>query len=389
MEIKNLKRSFFKSLWALLIMGLLFSGCWNYREVNRLTIVTGVAVDKGTSHKYLATLEVVNFKPGKDSEIESKTISGEGDSLLEALRNSYNISGLLGYFNHTRVFIISQEVARERILPIVDLLTRSPRIRVSVAILISKADTAREVLTAQSLNQPIKSFLIGDAFTVQKGAVSKTMEVEVYQAINAMGGQGTALLLPTVGVVENNGQPAIELSGTAVFKQDRLAGFLDGEESKYVLFIKNKVRGGVLLEHMGQKVNQGTVTFKIKSNRTTIKPVFIDGKLRMKIGLKTKVDIWEMDSPENYNSENGRKLLKRQAEQALQENILRVISQVQQNYGADIFGFGGRIYSQMPNRWRKIKPKWEQLFKQLKADVKAEIEIEESGMAIKPLMIGG
>ena len=109
----------------------------------------------------------------------------------------------------------------------------------------------------------------------------------------------------------------------------------------------------------------------------------------MKIDLKTQVDIWELDLPTNYNSEKGRKLLKSQAEKALTENILRVVRKVQQNYGADIFGFGNQVYHQRPNLWKKIKPNWKQLFKQLKVDVKAEIEIQGSGMAIKPLMAGG
>lgn len=365
------------------------SGCWNYREINKMSIVAGVAVDEGINHKYLATLEIASFKSGKDSEIESKTVSGEGDSLLEALRNCYNTSGQLGYFNHTRVFIISRDVAGKGILPIVDLLSRSPLVRVTVVILISKTRTAQEILLAQGLNQPIKSFQIEDSFTAQQRGVSKTLEVATYQAINALGSEGTALLLPTVGVKNNNGRPMIELSGTAVFKRDRLVGLLDGEESKYVLFVRNKVHGGILLEHIKKGAENSTVSLKVKANQTKIEPVLVDGKPSMKIGLRTKVDIWEMDSPTNYISDAGQKLLKTRAEKALHENILRVIGKVQQNYGADIFGFGSVVRSQMPEVWRKVKPNWEQIFKELKVDVKADIEIQESGMALKPLKIGG
>lgn len=385
-----MKKCSVKLLLLLFILILPLSGCWNYREINKMSIIAGVAVDKGINHKYLATLEIVSFKPGRDSEIESKTIVGEGNSLLEALRNSYNISGQLGYFNHTRVFIISQDVAKTGLFPIVDLLSRSPLIRVTVVILISKADTAQEVLLAQGLNQPIKSFQIEDSFVAQQRGISQTMEVATYQAINALGNEGTALLLPTVGVKNHNGQPTIELSGTAVFKRDRLVGLLDGEESKYLLFISNKVHGGILLEYMAKEAKKSTtVSLKVKTNQTRIEPVLVNGKPFMKIALRTKVDIWEMDSPANYISDAGQKLLKHRAEKALQENILRVIRKVQQNYGTDIFGFGSRVRGQMPELWRKIKPNWEQLFKELKVDVKVDIEIQESGMALKPLKIGG
>lgn len=383
-----MKKSFRKLLFGPLIMVFLLPGCWNYREIEELAIVAGIAVDPGINHKYLITMEIIGFQPGKTSEIESKLISGEGDSILEAIRNSYNISGQMGYFNHTQIFIISQDVAREGILPITDLLFRSPLIRVSLAILISKEKTAREVLAARSLNQPIKSFQIADAFAVQQSTLSKTMEIEVYQAINAIGGEGTALFLPTVGVITNHGQPTIELSGIAVFERDRLVGLLDGEASKYLLFIRNKVQAGILLENMEQEIKPALVSFKIIENQTKTKAVLIKGKLSMKIALKTKVDLWELDSPADYHSESGRKILERRAERKLQENISQVIRQVQQNYGVDIFGFGSQVRSQMPDLWKKIKPDWGRLFKQLTVDVKAEIAIQKSGMAIKQFKMG-
>lgn len=385
MEIKNLKKSFVKILVFSLFTVFSLAGCWSYREIESLAIAAGIAVDQGINHKYLVTMEIIGFQPGQEAEIGSKLVSGEGDSILEAIRNSYNISGQMGYFNHTSVFIISQDVAGEGILPIIDLLFRSPLIRISLAILISKEKTAREVLAAQSLNQPIKSFQISDAFAAQQSSLSKTLEIKVFEAINAIGSEGTALFLPTVGVITPHGQPMIELSGIAVFKQDRLVGLLDGEDSKYLLFVRNKVQEGILLKDMAQGDKRSITSLKIIESQTQIKPVLVKGKPLMKIGIRTKADIWELDSSTNYNSEPGRRMLKIQAEQTLQENIVRVIRKVQQDYGADIFGFGSRIRSRMPDVWKKIKPDWGPLFAQLKVEVKAEITIQKSGMAIKPI----
>ncbi len=382
-----MRKNYAKFLFLPLIMIFLISGCWNYREIEGLAIVAGIAVDRGIHHKYLATMEIIGFKPGQESEIESKLVSGEGDSILEAIRNSYNISGQMGYFNHTRALIISQDVAKMGILPITDLLFRSPLIRVSLAILISKEKTAGEVLAARSLNQPIKSFQICEAFAVQQKALSKTAEIKVFEAVNAMGGEGTDLFLPTVGVISNQGQPTMELSGMAVFQQDKLVGLLDGEESKYVLFIRNKVQEGILLENMDREANATLISFKILKNQTWIKPVLAKGKPGVKIAVKTTVDIWELDSPLNYDSEQDRKMLKSQAEKELQANILRIVRKVQQNYGTDIFGFGSQFRSQMPELWKEIKPEWRDYFTQLKVAVKAEVEIQKSGMAIKSLKV--
>lgn len=383
-----MKKNLLKMLFLFCFLSVL-PGCWNYQEVNQLAIVAGAAVDKGFNHRYLITMEIISFKSGKEPEIEPKRVTGEGNSILEAIRNCYRVSGFMGFWHHTQVFLISQDVAREGILPILDLLIRSPLIRITVYPMISKEATAREVLTAQGPTQPIRSFQIGDALKAQRKSISKAPEVMTYQAINALGGEGSALMLPTVGVVNNEGQPTIEISGAAVFKKDRLIGLLDGEESKYVLLLRNELKGGILLENPREKTGPAIITFKITKNQTGMKPVFKKGKLLMQIQVKTQVDIWEMDTTTDYNSEKGRKILQTLAEKALERNLQRIIHKVQQDFGTDIFGFSKQIRSQMPSKWKKIKPDWERVFRELQVEVKAKIEIQASGVAVKTIQIGG
>lgn len=383
-----MKKFSFIFLFALFTIIFFLSGCWNYREINRFAIIAGAAIDRGTDLKYKTTTEIIGFKPGKENEVESKWVVGEGNSILDALSNSYQISGLMGYWNHIKILLISQEVAKEGILPVVDLFNRSPLSRMTIKILISKAKTAGEILKVQSISHPIKSFQINDTFKVQEESLSKTKAIAVYQAINLLGGEGTALFLPTVDLSTNNGQTTYKLTGTAVFKKDKLVGFLDGEESKYLLFVRDEIKGGVMLENLLSKEKPTTISLIIKKSQTKTKPVLVKGKLRMEITLKTQADIWEMDTAMNYNSEKGRMTLERHAEEALQKNIQRVVSKVQQDYGADIFGFSTKIRNKTPALWKTIKPDWERVFKELPVDVKVEVKIQNSGLAFKTLEMG-
>ena len=41
------------------------SGCWNYREINFLTMVAGIAVDKLPDGRFLVTFESVDPAGGK------------------------------------------------------------------------------------------------------------------------------------------------------------------------------------------------------------------------------------------------------------------------------------------------------------------------------------
>ena len=75
-------------------MILLLTGCWDQRELADITIITGMAVDKGKKGKYKLTIEGINA-----TELNDKTAGGnsptvvyslEGDS-IEELSQKMNI----------------------------------------------------------------------------------------------------------------------------------------------------------------------------------------------------------------------------------------------------------------------------------------------------------
>ena len=66
-------------LW-LTAMLLLLTGCWDQRELTDLTVVTGMAVDKGENGRYKLTVEAINTV-----ELNSKTAGGNSPSFVYSL----------------------------------------------------------------------------------------------------------------------------------------------------------------------------------------------------------------------------------------------------------------------------------------------------------------
>jgi spore germination protein KC len=56
---------------------MLLSGCWNYREIDKLAIVAGVAIDRDPeTNRFLMTTEIIDLKSsGKEVEIKSQKIA--------------------------------------------------------------------------------------------------------------------------------------------------------------------------------------------------------------------------------------------------------------------------------------------------------------------------
>lgn len=364
-------------------------GCWNYREVNMLSIIAGMAIDKDETGKYHISVEIVDMhEGGRDTKIRSKILETKGETLFDAIRNALKITSPKLYFGHTEIVVISQEVAREGILEILDLLSRDAEPRLSINLLISQEKTAKEILSSQSITTSIRSFELNDMLSEQK-SISKYPRIQVYQFINALSSEGISPVLPAVRLTVNEGQKTSKLSGTAVFKGDKLIGFLDDTETEYFLFVTDKVKGGVLVLKDTTGTNNVIAALEIFENKTKVKPIYSNGKVSISITTKTKVALDEQATRVNLIDRKGRTMLETNAKELIKENMEKVIHKVQKDFDTDIFGFGMMINENMPALWKGIKHDWNTIFKDLDFNVNTTVEVRHSGLMSNSIKIGG
>ena len=99
--LKKTKLLCFVSVFV--IINILFTGCWDYKEVDEFIIVAGVAVDKGDFQKYKLTVETILVSGGASASIQSKTFSVEGDTMFNAARNFISVTGKKLYWRNNFV----------------------------------------------------------------------------------------------------------------------------------------------------------------------------------------------------------------------------------------------------------------------------------------------
>lgn len=381
------KRVFFLII-LLVINAAMLTGCWNYSEVDKFSIVAGVAVDKSEEGKYMLTIEIVDLhEGGRDAKIKSKLLETYGDTVFDAVRNAIKITAQKLYWGHAEIVILSREAAREGIVEIIDWLDRDAEPRLTIDILVSKEKTAKEILDSQSITTEIRSFEINKMLDTQR-SLSKTFKVEVYEFIKALSDEGVSAVLPCVHLTENVGKKTSELSGTAVFKEDKLVGFLDDDETKYLRFITDKIKGGLLVLKEKPESGHANMTLEIFENKTKVKPAYANGKVSINIEIKTETALDEHGAKENFIDENRSLVLERDAEELLRVNIKNLIRKVQKDFNADIFGFGSTVRADMPPLWKEIGPDWDKIYKDLDVYVNATVEVQNSGLLSKPVKVG-
>jgi spore germination protein KC len=179
-----------------------------------------------------------------------------------------------------------------------------------------------------------------------------------------------------------------QIAGTAFFKHDKLAGFLSGEETKYLMFIKNKVKGGLLIEGTQENGVSTPVSLEIFKSKTQVKPIVDDKGIKVNLKVDATVAIAEIEGTENFIDGEGRKKLQQSAEKKLKKEIESLIKKMQSKYDVDIFGFGVKLRESEPEVWNQVSSNWEEVFKNVEVNVTTKIRIKNSALLSKPLKKG-
>jgi len=370
--VKKIIRVFLISLFIFPL-----EGCWNYRGLDEMTIVAGIAIDKNALNgNYHLSYEIVDqSKPVEETGLSAKLIESEGKTLFDAARNAKKRVPNKLYFGQTQVVIISEELASsEGVEGLIDWFLRDGECRETVCVAISQERTARDILSIEGISQSVIANELRTILEADTKVTASTLHSDVYEIFNTLKAEGKSLVLPAFHNIMNDEEPAGEVNGLAVFKDKKLAGYLTSDESKYFLFITNEIEGGVLT-FSSKGSGRDDVTLEISKNATKRSFEYHNGKVKIHVRTDTTVFLDEYMGSINALDEKQIAALEDAGEEELKKNMLRVIQRVQSDYGSDIFGFGNMIYKKDVRLWERLKDTWEEQFRSLEVEIETKIRI--------------
>jgi spore germination protein KC len=363
---------------------IITAGCWNYREVDDLFIVAGAAVDKNENGLFEITVEAIQMSGGRDSKMLPKILMGEGKTVFEAVRNTISVSGNRLYWSHSNVIILGKGIAYEGVSKVLEWYSRDNETRVDVPVLISKEDSAKEILSGEATSENILSSTLGDSLkneeSLGKAPIADLLNLDIASKI-----KGASMVMPAIGLTEINGKKVPQIMGSAIIKNDKLVGFLDGEETFYLNFIRGELKRGVLVEEMRAKDEATLVSLEIFKNSTKVKLIVDQSKITANISINTNVAIDEINGPGDFLNEEGLKMLKQKAEASLKARIESLIKKVQTTYDADIFGFSTKLWEDKAKIYKEKADNWDEVFKTIQVNAKVKVAVENSAVLSKSL----
>jgi spore germination protein KC len=367
----------------LLTLNMVFlSGCWNYHELEDMLLVTGVAIDKGKNgYSYHLTFEFMDLIT---DSINTKLIESDGNTIYDCIRNVNGKSEKKLNFSECKIIVISQDLAQQGIAPLLDWFARDHEPRINVNLLVSKEKTANEIFHIKPITDEMVSLEIWKSLNRNIMTLGKSPAVELYQAVNMLSDDGISLILPSVKIDWSSPSGILTLDGASLFRADKLFGYLNNDETQYLLFLKNQIHGGILLVGL----DSGKTSLEIIDNQTKITPKIDNNEPSLDIEVKIRLLLAEDQTAIDHDTSMGIKKVQIAVEKMLCSRLTDLIASVQNQADTDIFGFGLHFYRNYPDYWKQEKTKWSNHFKKMKCTVTAIVKIENTERTKEKIKVG-
>ncbi|MBR3791114.1 MAG: hypothetical protein IKK18_00275 [Clostridia bacterium] len=190
-----------------IMMVSLLSGCYDYIESNDLSYVVAIGVDKGKEESlYNYTLQFArptqisggSSEEGGSGEETIGTVKVEAPSIYSALNVANHVISKTFTLSHTKIIVISDEIAKEGIGRIVDSAGRSTELRPTVFFCVSAGEAGKYLESVKPVIEinPVKYYrLIFES--PNSSYIPKNDSGSIFQNLKADTEQCT---LPYVGV---------------------------------------------------------------------------------------------------------------------------------------------------------------------------------------------
>jgi spore germination protein KC len=370
---------------------LLQTGCWNAREIDELAFVMGIALDKTQNNEIKVTVQIA--KPdthsktpsggggGPEKERPFWVASSTGKTIFEAIRNMAAFSSRRIFWSHIKVIIIGEELAKSDIIEIFDFFGRNPelRLRTWIAVAPGEAGKLMEVVPvmerdpALALERVIDHRnLTGKAYGIMlKDFLEDYLSPDVYPAASR------------IVLGESSGMPVLVLKGAAIFAEEKMAGWLDDQETRGLLWLKQRMRSSIMVVNC--PFEGLPLSIEITGNKAKYTSQLEEGRVRFDIQVKTSGNLTEKSCLTDYNDPENLKVLETTLAEAVNADIQSTINAAQQRWGIDFLGLGQIAHQQHRKGWPEISGQWTNMFKETEISVLVDAEIPNVALFGRPL----
>lgn len=374
-----------QKIYILLIIAfglLMLSGCKKL-DVSEYTTVIAMGIDKSEKGVKVSAQAVNDYVLGSKPTQSSPVVifSEEGATVYDAYLKLASFSFNRLFIFHIQCLVIGAELAQEGIEEYIEFFVHYWETQHNFNVVVAHDEKAEDVLKMRSLLHNIPAVAVESKLENFEKIYGVSKITFIDEIVTALKLPNICLTLSSIAIVGDkekgkdneatqttDPEMRLKASTIAVFKNDKMLGWLSEEESLGFRHIYDKIEKTVLhIEHnnkliyVGVKNTSCKMSFKLEKGEPTI-------ILKHKMNVTVSVEI----APNEMN----------QIRDKINEDLRRLmdlaIFTAQNKYNADIFGFCETIHQTNPEYYQSIKDRYDTVFPTIKVRYQFETTIDRT-----------
>ncbi|MGP4081450.1 Ger(x)C family spore germination protein [Pseudalkalibacillus sp. R45] len=369
-----------KYLLCIILMLLLLTGCWDQRMIKDSRLVYATAFDLTEDDKIKATSVMRGFIAAGESgggTPRNELVKATGVNLRQTRMNiDHKIANTFNP-SKNRVFLYSDEIAKQGLYPYLDIFYRDPESPLNSKLAITEGEAGRILDLRQKENTLIGEFI--EELIISGEEHTVVPKIDVQTVCPVFFDEGKDPYIPFIQLNEDTEN--VSLKGVALFDDDKMTGSLDDDESKLLLILHNKTRKITRIiqkvhENEEQEIeNYASLHVSESKSKMTVTPLS-DGSITASFLVNMSVDLVEYPLDKLTSHKKVEQLNKKLSE-GITKDANEVLDKLKEA-NSDPFGIGRELMAFHPEVWRKLD--WKKEYPEIKMDAKVNVEITSHGI---------
>lgn len=364
----------------ILITLFLLTGCWDQRQFKNVKLVLAAGFDAGQERLIRNTVVIPTVEKGLEGPGQEfiQVITSEAYSTRDGKKNvDHRISRSFDA-SKARVFLLGEELAKQDIFPILDVLYRDPKNNLNAKLAMVKG-TAEDALRLRVNQEPrISGYINGilDSQMMNTEAPSENLQLICAELLE----DGEDFALSALEVDQDAG--LINYVGMALFSGQKYSGVtLNTDESLLLLLLDDQLRRSATINRKVadykneplknyMSIEVGGVKRKVQITADHPEQIKVD------LSLKLKATIVEKTLPIILNDQEVKKLEGKFSE-ILTKEMQEVLKKTQEA-NSDYLGIGRRVHAFHHDTWEDLK--WSEVYPGIVFNVNTKVDLSGHGV---------
>lgn len=339
-----------KKVILLIFLTFICTGCYNYKELNELGIVSAMGISKD-GDLYNLDIQLLNVLDSEKSGFNKSpitVISGQGETIFEAARSMNKKTSKVFFLADVDYVFLDQSVLNDGLDEIMDFLIRDTRLSLNFLVVTSTENKSLDILSSISHFDTNSANNLYDAIMNSETRYGGINSLHVRELINNYYAKGKYTIFPNVyikdtrkssendSLEDSKSESYVEVKNMVFFK-DKEAIELTDEETKGVNFLRNKIKNATLTI----ECDGGYFTIETLESKMKLKSKLNIDQLNVKGSVGAEIVYY--GCKDNLDNADVLKSISKKAEKEVESYITKAFNK-SKKYNYDFLGLGNYIY---------------------------------------------